>query len=68
MEVLVVSNDRTADYTTTYPFSEMIDDNANENDIVDYLTDGIILADELTLRNMASMMLKNLPSTIPWFL
>ena len=46
----------------------MIDDNANEDDIVDYLTDGIILADELTLRNMASMMLKNLPSTIPWFL
>lgn len=65
MEVLVVSNDRTADYTTTYPFSEMIDYNANEDDIVAYLTDGIILADELTLRNMASMMLKNLPSTRP---
>lgn len=56
-----VSNDRTADYTTTYRLREMINDNANEDDIVAYLTDRNIPADEVTLRNMASMILKNPP-------
>lgn len=56
-----VSNDRTADYTTTYRLREMVNDNANEDDIVAYLTDRNIPADEVTLRNMASMILKNPP-------
>ena len=39
----------------------MIKDKANEEDIVAYLTDRNIPADEITLQNMAKMILKNPP-------
>lgn len=58
---LFISNERTADYTTTYRLREMINDKANEDDIVAYLTDRNIPADEVTLRNMAEMILSNPP-------
>ncbi|MBP3467841.1 MAG: restriction endonuclease [Paludibacteraceae bacterium] len=56
-----ISSDRTADYTTTYRLREMIKDNANEEDIVAYLADRNIPADEITLQNMAKMILNNPP-------
>lgn len=56
-----ISNERTADYTTTYRLREMIKDHANEADIVAYLADRNIPADEITLLNMAKMILKNPP-------
>lgn len=39
----------------------MIKDKANEEDIVAYLTDRNIPADEITLLNMAKLILKNPP-------
>lgn len=56
-----VSSERTADYTITYRLREMINDQANEEDIVAYLTDRNIPADEITLHNMAKMILQNPP-------
>lgn len=56
-----ISSERTADYTTTYRLREMIKDKANEEDIVAYLTDKNIPADEITLQNMAKMIMKNPP-------
>ena len=56
-----VSSERTADYTTTYRLREMIKDHANEEDIVAYLTDRNIPADEITLHNMAKLILKSPP-------
>ena len=56
-----ISSERTADYTTTFRLREMIKDHANEADIVAYLTDRNIPADEVTLLNMSKMILKNPP-------
>ena len=56
-----VSSERTADYTTTYRLREMIKDHANEADIVAYLIDRNIPADEITLSNMAKMIMKTPP-------
>ncbi len=56
-----ISNERTADYTTTYRLREMIKDRANDADIVAYLTDRNIPADEITLLNMAKMIIKTPP-------
>lgn len=56
-----ISSERTADYTTTYRLREMIKDHANEEDIVAYLTDRNIPADEITLHNMAKTILNNPP-------
>lgn len=56
-----ISSERTADYTTTYRLREMIKDHANEEDIVAYLTDRNIPADEITLQNTAKMILNNPP-------
>jgi hypothetical protein len=56
-----VEKERTADYTTTYRLQEMVKDGANEEDIVAYLQDKNIPADEITLINMAKQILKNPP-------
>ena len=56
-----ISSERTADYTTTYRLREMIKDNANEDDIIAYLTDRNIPADEITLQSTAKMILENPP-------
>lgn len=56
-----VSKERTADYTTTYRLREMIKDNANVEDIVSYLMDRNIPADEITLINIAKEILKTPP-------
>ena len=56
-----VSKERTADYTTTYRLREMIKDGANEEDIVAYLEDRNIPADEITLHQLAKQIIKTKP-------
>ncbi|MDD4150521.1 MAG: restriction endonuclease [Bacteroidales bacterium] len=56
-----ISKERTADYTTTYRLREMVKDKANEEDIVAYLNDKHIPADEITLNQIAKQILKSPP-------
>ena len=52
-----VSKERTADYTTTFRLREMVKDKANEADIIAYLNDKNIPADEITLSKLAEQIL-----------
>ncbi len=52
-----ISKERTADYTTTFRLREMVKDNANAEDIVAYLFDKNISADEITLNQLAKQIL-----------
>ena len=56
-----ISKERTADYTTTFRLREMVKDNANVEDIVAYLNDKNIPADEMTLQQLAEQILKTTP-------
>lgn len=56
-----VSKERTADYTTTFRLREMIKDNANHDDIIAYLNDKNIPADEITLAKLAEQILLSPP-------
>jgi hypothetical protein len=56
-----VHKERTADYTTTYRLREMVKDGANEADIVAYLQDKSIPADEITLAKVAEQILQTSP-------
>jgi len=56
-----ISKDRTADYTTTYRLREMVKDKANVEDIVAYLNDKNIPADDITLNQLANQILKTPP-------
>lgn len=53
-----IHKERTADYTTTYRLREMVKDSANEADIIAYLQDKNIPADEITLNQIAEQILK----------
>ena len=56
-----VSMERTADYTTTYRLREMISDGANEEDVMAFLMDRNIPADEISLKRLAQQILKTKP-------
>lgn len=56
-----IRKERTADYTTTFRLREMIKDGANEADIVAYLQDRNIPADEITLAKIAKQILHTPP-------
>jgi len=56
-----VHKERTADYTTTYRLREMVKDGANEEDIVAYLQDKNVPADEITLVKVAEQILQTPP-------
>lgn len=56
-----ISKERTADYTTTFRLREMINDNANVEDIVAYLNDKNIPADEITLNQLAKQIINTPP-------
>lgn len=56
-----ISKERTADYTITYRLREMVKDKANEEDIIAYLIDRNIPADEVTMTSIARQILKNPP-------
>jgi hypothetical protein len=55
-----VEKERTGDYTITYRLREMVNDGANLEDILSYLNDRNIPADEITLQNIAEQIL-NIP-------
>lgn len=57
-----VHKDRTADYTTTYRLREMVADGAIREDIIAYLQDKNIPADEITLSEIAEKILETPPS------
>ncbi|MDR2533855.1 MAG: restriction endonuclease [Tannerellaceae bacterium] len=56
-----ISKERTADYTTTYRLREMVSDKANEADIIGYLQDKNIPADDITLSEIAKQILETPP-------
>ena len=56
-----IEKERTADYTTTFRLIEMIDDGANEEDIIAYLNDKNIPADDIALSQIAKQILQNTP-------
>ena len=56
-----IDKERTADYTTTFRLREMLKDKANEADIIAYLQDKNIPADEITLSLLAKQILKSPP-------
>ena len=56
-----INADRTADYTTTKRINEMINDGANKEDIMGYFIDRAIPGDEITLSNLADLVIKNMP-------
>jgi len=56
-----ISKECTADFTTTYRLREMLKDNANVEDIVSYLNDRNIPADEISLFKLARQILETPP-------
>ena len=56
-----ISKERTADYTTTFRLIEMVNDGANVEDIIAYLNDKNIPADDITLNQIAEQIIKNPP-------
>jgi hypothetical protein len=56
-----IEKDRTGDYQMTTSLQQMIDNDANTDDIYAYLNDKNIPADEVTLKQMAEQILKNPP-------
>lgn len=56
-----VDKSRTADFTLTKRLLEMIEDDANREDIIAFLSDRNIPGDELTLINLAEEILNNPP-------
>lgn len=56
-----ISKERTADYTITYRLREMIADGANEADIIAYLQDRNIPADNITLQQIAQSVIQTPP-------
>jgi F0F1-type ATP synthase beta subunit len=58
-----VKKERTADFQTTTALQQMIENDANAEDIFAYLNDRNIPADDTTLMQMAEQILKNPPKT-----
>ncbi len=56
-----IKKERTADYTTTFRLIEMINDGANQEDIIAYLNDKNIPADEIAMSQIARQILDNKP-------
>jgi len=56
-----ITKERTADYTTTFRLREMVNDGANEEDIMAFLSDRNIPADEMTLKLIAQNVLQSPP-------
>lgn len=57
-----LEKERTGDYTTTYRLRELIHDGANKEDIIAYLNDRNIPADEITIGLLADRIFENTPS------
>lgn len=57
-----IKKERTADFQTTSTLRQMIENDANTDDIIGYLMDRNIPADEITLNQLAEEILKNKPA------
>ena len=57
-----IEQSRTADYQTTRLIRQMIENDANEDDVIAYLMDRNIPADEIALNQLAEQILKTTPS------
>ncbi len=56
-----VNKDQTADFTTTKRLREMLNDGANEEDLISYFTDRNIPGDEITYKDLADEVLQKTP-------
>ncbi len=56
-----ISKELTADYTTTYRLRQMVQDNAIQEDIIAYLRDRNLPADDITLDELSQHILSNIP-------
>jgi len=56
-----VCKNRTADYQLTRTIRQMLENNANADDIIAYLTDRNLPADEITMNQLAEEILRNKP-------
>ena len=61
MNCTFIHKERTADYTTTYRLREMLADGANEADIIGFLQDRNIPADDITLQQIAQNIIQTPP-------
>lgn len=57
-----IESKRTADYTITKRLREMVDDGANEEDIIGYLQDRNVPGDEIVYSDLAREILDNKPA------
>jgi hypothetical protein len=57
-----LEKERTADYTTTFRLREMVDDGANKEDIIAYLNDRNIPAEDIMLDLIAEKVLSDKPT------
>jgi hypothetical protein len=57
-----LEKERTADYTTTFRLREMVDDGTNKEDIIAYLNDRNIPAEDITLDLIAEKVLSDKPT------
>lgn len=56
-----LEKERTSDYTTTFRIREMLNDGANRDDIISYLKDRNLPADEITLEKIADLVFTQKP-------
>src|SRR3990172_8449244 len=56
-----IDKSRTADYQVTRTIRQMLENNANADDIIAYLTDRNLPADEITMNQLADEILRNKP-------
>jgi hypothetical protein len=56
-----IDKHRTADYQMTKTIRQMLENNANAEDIIAYFTDRNLPADEITMTELAEEVLKNKP-------
>ena len=61
MSCSFLDKERAADYTTTFRLRQMIEDGANKEDVIAYLNDKRIPADEVTLNLIADRIFQNVP-------
>lgn len=56
-----INKERTADYTLTYRLRQMIEDNANREDIISFLQDRNVPGDEITYNDLADEIVLHTP-------
>lgn len=56
-----IDKQRTADFQITKTIRQMLDNSANSEDLIAYLTDRNLPADEITIRDLAEEVLRNKP-------